>query len=146
MPGEQLPQPETLDTYELNGRSLQAWHDYLTHDAEGNYTGNLDTPDSNYGRDAEACSWHAISLECVFAWINGGSDAPAASMDYSMGLVVNNSDYVETGIYDYRYAIPDALKEKIAWYYGRELYRDVRPYPPNVVRPSERAAGVGDDH
>jgi hypothetical protein len=33
--GEQLPQPETLDTIQLDGRSLSQWHAYLTTDETG---------------------------------------------------------------------------------------------------------------
>lgn len=108
------PDQENLETYQLGDRTLQQWHDWLTTDrTTGEPSGHLDAPGSRYGSTSDDCAWWAIAVECVYAESNGLPDEPEESMDFAMGLVVNDSSEVETMLRDRWFAVPDALKEKV---------------------------------
>lgn len=112
-----------LDTYLLGPRSLRSWHEWLCTDQRtGEPSGHLAAPGSRYGTDANDCAWHAIAVACVYQEANGPSDAPDESMDWAMGLAVNDSDYVETIVYDNRHAVPHAVKEQVEYFYGSAIY------------------------
>jgi hypothetical protein len=109
--GEQLPQPETLDTIQLDGRSLSQWHAYLTTDETGADAGHLTVPCSRYGRTSDECAYWAIALEIIYVEANGEDHHTTAALDYLMELVVNDHDDPAELVRDYGYCLPGALVE-----------------------------------
>lgn len=68
--------------------------EYLTHDSEtGEYTGGLYVPCSRYGRNGADCAPVAWRLAYLLARENG-EKVTTDSLDYAMGLVVNDHDDV----------------------------------------------------
>jgi len=106
-----------MSDFTLNDRTLDEWHHWLTHDAEtGEDLGNLRAPCSRYGRNGAECAHVAIALEWITVHANGPSDDPEASLDYLMGLVVNDSDDPAELIASYGYALPEPLR----WLLGED--------------------------
>lgn len=106
---ESQPPPSELETYQLEGRSLNDWHRWLTTDFNGKPAGHLRTPGSRYGRNSDDCAWWALAAEVVYIEANGPDDVEAG-LDGLMGLAVNDHDDIGTLVYDYWHVIPPALQ------------------------------------
>jgi hypothetical protein len=107
------PQP-TLETFELHGRSLQAWQHWLcTDQSTGEPMGNDRVSASRYGSTGADCAWWAIAAEIVYVAASGADDDPEVSLDHLMRLAVNNHDDITSLVYDNWYALPDCLKEML---------------------------------
>jgi hypothetical protein len=134
MSGELPPDPETLESIQLHGRSLQDWHDYLTTDPDtGRRTGRLGTPVSRYGRVADDCAFWAIAAEIAFVEESGPSDEPELALDFLMGLVVNDHAEIATIVFDAWRAIPPALQDRLTGAEEIRQERDAdreRPFDP----------------
>jgi len=110
---ETEPAQPTLETYELYGRSLQAWQHWLcTDQATGKPTGNDHVSASRYGSTSADCACWALAAEIVFVEASGADD-PEVSLDHMMRLAVNNHDDIGLLVYDNWYAVPECLKEMI---------------------------------
>lgn len=113
---ETEPQAEqsALDTYTIGDRSLRDWHRFLTTDKDGTYFGDqYSVPASRYGRTAADCAWYALAIECVYVDANGEPDDLEASLDYSMGLCVNDNDSVMQLLREHTHAIPIEVLEHL---------------------------------
>ena len=66
--------------------------------------GNLYVPCSRYGLDTEDCSWWAIACQQI-AIAEWQVDEDEESLDYYMGLAVNDSDTMAEFVYENRYAV-----------------------------------------
>jgi nucleotide-binding universal stress UspA family protein len=68
---------------------------YLTHDQEtGEDTGHLLVPCSRWGRNGAECAAVAWDLHLIYCEANGAPDDERESLDFYMGLVVNDHDDV----------------------------------------------------
>jgi len=65
--------------------------------------GNLYVPGSRYGLDTEDCSWWAIACQQIA--VAEGCDDYESTLDYYMGLAVNNSDSMAEFVYENRYNV-----------------------------------------
>ena len=102
---------QPLDTELLHGRSLADWHRWLTTDQEtGEPNGHLAAPCSRYGQTADECAWYASACEAIYLHVNGEDDAVEMTLEFFMGLAVNNHDGVEETLRSYWYAVPEVLK------------------------------------
>src|SRR5437667_8320411 len=108
---EGLSNYDRLEAVEVHGQSLVQWHKWLTTDEEtGKPTGHLACPASRYGRIAADCAWWAIAGEIIYVEANGEEGDPHTSLDYLMGLAVNDHDDIGTLVCDYWYVLPLPLK------------------------------------
>lgn len=106
--------PTELDTYEIGGRSLRQWFDWLTTDRDtGQYAGYLDVPCSRFGTTAADCAWWTLAFQCAYVEASGELDDPEASMHEAMGWCVNDSTEVAGLIAEYWSAIPQSIKDHI---------------------------------
>lgn len=71
------------------------------------------TPCSRYGRDSEDCAPFAVAAFLVLEHANGEADDPAATLDWTMSLVVNDHDDPARVIVDYWHAVPIRLRRAI---------------------------------
>jgi len=68
---------------------------YLTHDQETDEdTGHLRVPCSRWGRNGAECAPVAWDLHLIYCEANGAPDDERESLDFYMGLVVNDHDDV----------------------------------------------------
>jgi len=82
----------------------------LTHDESGGYTGGLSVPCSRWGTTSAQCAEVAYELDLVVSGETGrGPDAD--TLEYAMGMVVNDSDDVA---YTLREHGSDALRSRWA--------------------------------
>lgn len=74
---------------------------YLTHDAEtGEETGHLYVPCSRYGRNGADCAPVAYQVATILAR-ETGEELTTETLDYVMGLVVNDHDDVAYMLSEY---------------------------------------------
>lgn len=70
----------------------------LTHDEDGSYTGDLRVLCSRWGTNGAECAEAAYDLDRTIAEANG-EPVTAESLDYCMGLVVNDHEDVGSVLY-----------------------------------------------
>lgn len=107
---------DPLDTVLLHNRSLRDWHRHLTTNADGEPTGHLLCPTSRYGRTADDNAWWAIAAEAVYESALGDEGEPTESLEYLMGLAVNDSVDIATLVADYWFVIPAVLHAQLGSY------------------------------
>jgi hypothetical protein len=114
---EQLPSPETMDTYRLGERSLREWHKWLTTDPSGRDTGHLDTPGSRYGRTSTDCAWWAVAAQVVYSHASGTDemDELEVSVDWLQGLAVNDHEDIGTLVREWAWVLPSDLKDELGY-------------------------------
>jgi hypothetical protein len=113
---ERLVVPTELDTYVLGGRSLQAWHDFLTTDHyTGDPSGQLAVPSSRYGWDSNQCAWWAIAGYAAYSYATDDDNEAAQSMDYFMCLAVNDDPSLASLVSEFRWVVPTDLDEMLDW-------------------------------
>lgn len=140
MSGNLPPQPETLESVTLNGRSLQAWHDWLTTDRETELrTGSLLVPCSRYGRNGRECAWFALAAQAVVV-DDLADDDPEASLEHLMGLVVNDHDDIAGLLAEHYHAVPEPLRQMIGDHADViGLVAGPEQQDPRMTRPQELA-------
>lgn len=111
---ERTPQPETMDTYRLGDRTLAEWHQLLTTD-RGQDIGHLQVPASRYGRTTSQAAYWALAGEVAYLYANGEANDLAASLDFMMGLAVN--DHADLGelVRDHLWTLPQDLADQLDW-------------------------------
>ncbi len=110
------PQRETIHTYMLGERSLHDWHAYLTTDRQtGTSTSSFRTMGNRYGYTAGEVAWWAVAAEAVYVHANGLNEEIQDSIDYCMGLVVNDNVEIADIVREYKWALPDDLVEQLDW-------------------------------
>lgn len=72
---------------------------FLTHDEDGEYTGDLGVPCSRWGRTGAECAEVAYELHRIYEEANGPADDERESLDFYMGLVVNDHEDVGSVLY-----------------------------------------------
>lgn len=103
-----------LDTTLLGTKSLQDWHTWLvTNRKTGENEWYLRVPCSRYGRNSDECSWWAIAAELAYREAVGGDEDIEEALDFLMGLSVNDHPDIGSLVRDFRYALPEALKEML---------------------------------
>lgn len=84
---------------------------YLTHEVNGaTYTGDLHVPCSRWGRNGHECAMVAYDLDVIVS-AETGHGMNHATLDYAMGLVVNDHDDVA---FTFANNGDDAIREKYA--------------------------------
>ena len=105
-----------LDRYVLGERSLAGWHEFLTTDpATGEPTGHLETPMSRYGRDAATTAWWATAAQVTYSHATCEDQTTAESINYFMGLAVNDDRTLYELVETFREAVPAELTEQLDW-------------------------------
>jgi hypothetical protein len=111
---ESQPRPSQLEVLSFHGRSLSAWHRWLTTDQDtGEHNGYLRVPCSRYGSNGDDCAWWAIAAEVVFIEANGEDDEPEDALDFLMCLAVNDHASVARNVRDYWQLIPEDLRAQL---------------------------------
>jgi hypothetical protein len=122
---ERPPESESvLETYIVDGRSLAAWHTYLTTDKEtGEPNGYLDTPGSKYGSKADECAWWAVAAHSTYTYLQGavGEEYDAEeSMALFMELAVNNHWGLVHLVREMKDVLPSELVDMLDWDRARD--------------------------
>jgi hypothetical protein len=65
------------------------------------------TPGSRYGRDATDCAPWAVACHLIYVDANGEEGEVSDSLDYYMGLAVNDSDGVEELVREHYHVLED---------------------------------------
>lgn len=112
------PSPESLEGYQLGDTSLREWHTRLTTDAAtGERNGYLATPGSRYGSTSDDCAYWALANGVACCHANGvEEDLPSSlqdSLDYLMGLAVNDHPYIAEIALEYWEFLPAGLREQL---------------------------------
>jgi hypothetical protein len=105
-----------LETYFIGGRSVSAWHEFLTTDHyTGEPSGHLEVPSSRYGRNGNETAWWAIAAHAAYSYATGDDNEPGQSMDYFMSLAVNDEPSVYGLVSEFRWVVPAELDGKLDW-------------------------------
>jgi hypothetical protein len=112
-------QQSPLYEYRLAGKSLAEWHTYLTTDpATGQPVGHLRAASCQYGRCANSAAWWAIAAHSAYAYATGQAwdDAQTAdSINYFMGLAVNDDPSVCELVREFRPVLTPDLVDNLDW-------------------------------
>lgn len=107
---------ETLDAYQLAGRSLAGWHRWLCVDQETGVDQTLaQTPCSRYGNTASDTAFFALAAAIAHLDARPLSEYETAEelVGYLQGLAVKDSPDVARMIFDSWHLMPQCLKEEI---------------------------------
>lgn len=89
-----------METIELYTDERDAGLDYLTHDADHHYTGDLLAPCSRYGRTGQECAAFAWAAATIIAQ-ETGEMITGELLDQCMSLAVNDHDDIQNLIFDH---------------------------------------------
>jgi hypothetical protein len=105
-----------LETYFIGGRSVSAWHEFLTTDHyTGLPNGHESVPASRYGRTASEAAWWAIAAHAAYTYATGDDNEPEQSLDYFMSLAANDEPSVYGLVSEFRWVIPTELDGILDW-------------------------------
>jgi hypothetical protein len=104
-----------LDNYLIGGYGLNTWHHRLTADPE---TGLPIGHERTHGRDANSAAWWAIAAHTAYNYATGQawSDIETQeSLDYFMGLAVNDHESMYELVRDFKQILPEELVFLLSW-------------------------------
>jgi hypothetical protein len=104
-----------IDEYQLDGRSLREWHEWLTKTRLAAQA--LHPSSSRKGRHPapEKSAWLAIALELIYLEAYGTDPTVAGGLKRYLELVHHGSPDIEGLVQDYGYCLPGSLKPLIGW-------------------------------
>jgi hypothetical protein len=116
---ERPPQPSVLETYIVDRRSLQGWHDWLLTDGKtGEYIGWDETPGSRYGSTRDECAWWAVAAHSTYTYLQsavGEHYEAAESVEIFMELAVNNDWKLVHLVREMQGVLPRELVDLLDW-------------------------------
>lgn len=108
MSAERLPDPAHDEQHVISGRTPAKWHQFLT-THNGEPAGHLEAPGSRYGRDADTCAWYAIAMLAIYEAIGSEPEEAESTIDWAMGLVVNDNEEVAQLVQDNLSSVPQEV-------------------------------------
>jgi hypothetical protein len=103
----------SVDEYQLDGRSLREWHEWLT---ETRLAAQALLPSSSRNDrhpGPEESAWLAIALELIYLEAYGTDPNVAGGLKHYLELVHCGSPDIEGLVQDYGYCLPGSLKPLI---------------------------------
>lgn len=106
-----MSRQEGLDELELDGRSLQEWHNWLTHTVVG---ARAQHPSSSRrcsrAKPLDERAWVAIALELIYVDAYGADDNVPGALRHYLELAERSSREAEGLLSDYAHRLPGSLK------------------------------------